>query len=74
VLLLLGIDIGPEPRIRLRLLGRAGVLHALQGAEVIAPGAWSDAAPAAVMPASGSMDFSLPMTDPAIRFFRGQSR
>jgi len=74
VLVLLGIDIGPEPRIRLRLLGRAGVLHALQGAEVIAPGAWSDAAPAAVMPASGSMDFSLPMTDPAIRFFRGQSR
>lgn len=74
VLVLLGIDIGPEPRIRLRLFGRAGVLHALQSAEVIAPGAWSDAAPAAVMPASGSMEFSLPMTDPAIRFFRGQSR
>lgn len=74
VLVFLGIDIGPETRIRLRLLGRAGVLHALQGAEDIAPGAWSDAAPAATMPASGSMDFNLPMSDPAIRFFRGQSR
>lgn len=74
VLILLGTDSAPEPRIRLRLTGRPGVLHALQSAEDIAPGAWSDAAPAATMPASGSMDFNLPMSDPAIRFFRGQAR
>jgi hypothetical protein len=74
VLVLLGTDVAPEPRIRLRLLGRPGILHAVQSAEAITLDGWTDAAPAAVMPASGSLDFVLPMAQPEIRFFRGQSR